>query len=87
MKAPLAMLKAPALTLAPRGIEVNKNIFGDDRPSRCGYMEFFDWLAGTTDNELKLLAKDIPAEDRLVALGAIDMKIREAAGLAIWRNL
>lgn len=52
-----------------------------------GYMEFFDWLAGCDNAELTVLAQDLPEEDRLIALGAISFNIREAAGLAIWRNM
>lgn len=60
----------------------------DEESEDLGFMDFFDWLAQKTDEQLRHLANSILREDeRRVVLGALSLDNRECAGLVIWQAM
>lgn len=56
-----------------------------------GFMEFFDWLAGTSDEELKLMHKKLCGGETYPAVALADPQLqsmaRESIGLKVWNLL
>ena len=48
-----------------------------------GFMEFFDWLAGTSDKELCHIADDLGVS----SAAPMDNLAREALGLRVWNAM
>jgi hypothetical protein len=85
----LALLAAATLMGEPEkgGVPMDPRIFGDDFPREksLGFMEFFDWLAGTSDKELLMLAKEHSIHT--AAEAPLGDKARAVLGLAVWERL
>lgn len=75
--------------VASQGKVIPVDLWVDEDVDPCdtGFMDFFDWLAETNDAELLRLAATLSEEECMVVLGAMSIGCREAAGLAVWRNL
>jgi hypothetical protein len=66
--------------------EVNDQWFGRAVPedTGLGFMEFFDWLAGTSDRELNTLYRGLDGQE---CLDLANPHARERVALYVWSNM